>query len=141
MSIGYAYCTDALLALKAPCEHNLTDPESFKLLTSASVVQFGYWLGLRASICVEQSNRWHLPRRNIPSFPCVVSLNIAAHFAYMLIISRPAAMIWPTQFANTTLFYALHDKSASDPSQTNGWSISRYRYFMYVMIGAFCWYW
>lgn len=59
----------------------------------------------------------------------------------MLILPRPAAMIWPTQFANTTLFYALHDKSPSDPAQTNGWVISRYRYFMYVMIGAFCWYW
>lgn len=50
-------------------------------------------------------------------------------------------MIWPTQFANTTLFYALHDKSPSNPLETNGWSVSRYRYFMYVMIGAFCWYW
>jgi len=50
-------------------------------------------------------------------------------------------MIWPGQFANTALFHALHDKRPSDPSETNGWSVSRYRYFIYVMAGAFFWYW
>lgn len=50
-------------------------------------------------------------------------------------------MLWPGQFANTSLFYALHDKTPSDPEQTNGWGISRYRYFMYVTIGSFVWYW
>jgi OPT family small oligopeptide transporter len=53
----------------------------------------------------------------------------------------PAAMIWPTNLVNTSLFYALHDHSPSDPALTSGWSISRYRYFTYVFIGSFCWYW
>lgn len=49
--------------------------------------------------------------------------------------------MWPGQFSNTSLFYALHDKSKSDSSQTNGWRISRYRWFLYVTIGSFLWYW
>lgn len=50
-------------------------------------------------------------------------------------------MMWPGQFSNTSLFYALHDKSKPDAKQTNGWRISRYRFFLYVTIGAFVWYW
>ncbi|KAJ6084307.1 hypothetical protein N7486_011107 [Penicillium sp. IBT 16267x] len=107
VSIGYAYCTDALLALKAPSLYNLDIGWGFELLFALSSQ--------------------------------IVGISLAGIFRRFLV--WPAAMIWPTQFANTTLFYALHDKSPSDPSQTNGWAISRYRYFMYVMIGAFCWYW
>ncbi|KAJ6018022.1 hypothetical protein N7451_001401 [Penicillium sp. IBT 35674x] len=107
VSIGYAYCTDALLALKAPSLYNLDIGWGFELLFALSSQ--------------------------------IVGISLAGIFRRFLV--WPAAMIWPTQFANTTLFYALHDKSASDPSQTNGWAISRYRYFMYVMTGAFCWYW
>ncbi|KMU74391.1 small oligopeptide transporter [Coccidioides immitis RMSCC 3703] len=53
----------------------------------------------------------------------------------------PAAMIWPAVFSNTSLFYALHDKTRSDPSMTNGWRISRYRWFLYLMMAAFAYYW
>lgn len=54
---------------------------------------------------------------------------------------EPASMIWPGALVNVGFLYALHDKRASDPAQTNGWSISRYRLFMYVMIGMFVWSW
>lgn len=53
----------------------------------------------------------------------------------------PAAMIWPQTLANTTLMYTLHDHTPSNPSETNGWSIGRYRYFLYVFLGSFIWYW
>ncbi|KAI0849872.1 small oligopeptide transporter [Daldinia vernicosa] len=53
----------------------------------------------------------------------------------------PAAMIWPSDLVNASLFYALHDHSPSDPAETNGWRISRYRWFLYVAIGGFVWYW
>ena len=53
----------------------------------------------------------------------------------------PAAMIWPANLVNCTLFYALHDHSPSDPMRTNGWSISRYKWFLYVFVGSFVWYW
>ncbi|KAI4153895.1 MAG: hypothetical protein LQ340_002024 [Diploschistes diacapsis] len=52
----------------------------------------------------------------------------------------PASMIWPSNLVNTTLFYALHDHSATDPSKTNGWRIGRYWYFLIVFCCSFCWY-
>lgn len=54
---------------------------------------------------------------------------------------EPAAMIWPTNLINASLFHALHNHAPSDPSKTNGWSIGRYRYFAYVCLGSFVWYW
>ncbi|KAI1339360.1 small oligopeptide transporter [Xylariaceae sp. FL0016] len=53
----------------------------------------------------------------------------------------PAAMIWPGDLVNATLFYTLHDHTPSDPAKTNGWSVGRYRWFLYVFGGAFVWYW
>jgi OPT family small oligopeptide transporter len=53
----------------------------------------------------------------------------------------PAAMIWPTNLVNATLFYTLHDHSPSDPRRTNGWKIGRYRWFLIVFAASFCWYW
>ncbi|PWY89075.1 small oligopeptide transporter [Aspergillus heteromorphus CBS 117.55] len=53
----------------------------------------------------------------------------------------PAAMIWPANLINTTLFHALHDHSKPDPAKVSGWKIGKYRFFLYVMLGSFCWYW
>ena len=53
----------------------------------------------------------------------------------------PSSMIWPTNFVNTSLFYALHDHSPTNPAQANGWKVGRFRYFLYVFAGAFFWYW
>lgn len=56
---------------------------------------------------------------------------------------EPAAMIWPSNLVNTTLFTAMHDRGLNppEPTKTAGWRINRYRLFLYVMTGAFCWYW
>lgn len=54
---------------------------------------------------------------------------------------EPASMIWPGALVNVGFLYALHDHGPTDPTTTNGWSISRYRMFMYVMIGMFVWSW
>jgi hypothetical protein len=53
---------------------------------------------------------------------------------------EPASMIWPQTLVSTSM-YALHDHSKTETTRTNGWSISRYRYFLYVFIGSFVWYW
>jgi len=53
----------------------------------------------------------------------------------------PASMLWPQNFVNTSLFYALHDRSPTDPAKTNGWKIGRYNYFLLVFLGSFVWYW
>ena len=59
----------------------------------------------------------------------------------VMLINDEGAMIWPYDLVNTALFYALHDHSKTDPAKANGWNISRYRYFFYVFVGSFVWYW
>ncbi|KAJ9131719.1 OPT family small oligopeptide transporter [Pleurostoma richardsiae] len=107
VSIGYAYSTDALLALQGKPFYNLNMGWGFQLLFTLSSQLIG--IGL-AGLC----------RR---------------------FLVWPSAMMWPNQFANTSLFYALHDKRKSDGAHANGWTISRYRYFFYVLVGMFCYYW
>lgn len=51
----------------------------------------------------------------------------------------PAAMVWPRHFASTSLFYALHDCPGG--SHSDGWRISRYRWFVMVAIAMFCYSW
>ncbi len=50
---------------------------------------------------------------------------------------RPAAMIWPGTLMSTAMFTTMH-KQENEPA--NGWTISRYRFFLYVWAGAFAWY-
>jgi OPT family small oligopeptide transporter len=50
---------------------------------------------------------------------------------------RPAAMIWPGTLMSTAMFTTMH-KDENKP--TNGWTISRYRFFVYVWLGACGWY-
>ncbi|KAK6905031.1 OPT family small oligopeptide transporter [Kwoniella mangroviensis CBS 8507] len=51
----------------------------------------------------------------------------------------PAALIWPSSLPSTVLLRALHEKQ--DHSPANGWTITRYRYFIYLTLGASAWYW
>ena len=74
---------------------------------------------------------------------CLGTQMIGFGYAGMLrkYIVWPAAMMWPSNFVNTSLFYALHDHNPTDPAKANGWRIGRYKYFVLVMIGSFVWYW
>ena len=104
---GYAYSTDALLALQAKSLYNLNMGWGFSLLFTLS----SQVIGIAISGIFRRFTVW------------------------------PAAIIWPANFSKTTLLYALHDKSKTDPTTANGWSISRYRYFIYVATGSFLYYW
>ena len=107
VTYGYAYSTDALLALKAKPLYNLDMGWGFQILFTLSSQ--------------------------------VIGIALAGMFRRFLV--WPAALIWPSNFSITTLLYALHDKSKSDPATTNGWQISRYRFFVYVTAGSFVYYW
>jgi hypothetical protein len=67
-------------------------------------------------------------------------------------------MIWPSNLPSTALFNTLHDgKSKHDPLETNGWIISRFRFFFCelhssssfiawltiedVFVAGWVWYW
>jgi OPT family oligopeptide transporter len=107
VTYGYAYSTDALLALQAKPLYNVNMGWGFALLFTLS----SQVLGIAISGMFRRFNVW------------------------------PAALIWPANFGMTSLLYALHDKSKTDPEKANGWQISRYRYFLYVCLGSFVWYW
>ncbi|TLD38096.1 small oligopeptide transporter [Venturia nashicola] len=107
VSIGYAYSTDALLALKAKPLYNIDMGWGFQLLFTLSSQLIG--------------------------------IAFAGMFRRFLV--WPSAMIWPSQFSSISLFFALHDKRKSTAEEANGWQISRYRYFLYVTLGSFVWYW
>ncbi|KAI8635539.1 OPT family small oligopeptide transporter [Xylariaceae sp. FL1651] len=107
VSIGYAYSTDALLALQGKPFYN---------------VNFGWGFALLFTLSSQ-----------------VIGISIAGIFRRFLI--WPSAMMWPSQFSKTSLFNALHDKSKSNVTDSNGWTISQYRYFFYVVAGMFGYYW
>lgn len=69
----------------------------------------------------------------------MLGFGLAGFFTKFLV--NPAAMIWPSTLINTALFSALHDHSRPDPRTVSGWTIGRYRLFLYTMVGSFCWYW
>ena len=50
---------------------------------------------------------------------------------------RPPSMIWPGLLASTAMFSTLHK---SENKIADGWSISRWKFFLYVWLGAFLWY-
>jgi OPT oligopeptide transporter protein len=50
---------------------------------------------------------------------------------------RPAAMIWPGTLMSTAMFTTMHK---NENKVANGWTISRYRFFIYVWAAAFAWY-
>jgi OPT family oligopeptide transporter len=49
----------------------------------------------------------------------------------------PPSMIWPGLLATTTFLNTLHHRGNLI---ANGWTISRYRFFILVMIGSYLWY-
>lgn len=104
---GYAYSTDALLALQAKPLYNLNLGWGFSLLFTISSQLIG----------------------------------IALSGLFRRFVVWPAIVTWPQNFSTTTLLYALHDKAKTDPAKANGWSISRYRYFLYVGAASFTYYW
>ena len=121
---GAAYSTDTILAMRAFYGQNFG--WGWEILFTLSTQMIGYGIaGLLRKFLV---------------WPGGLS-----HFSWSLETSRlirsTAAMIWPYDLVNTSLFYALHDHSKTDPTKTHGWGISRYRYFFYVFLGAFVWYW
>ncbi|WBW73292.1 plasma membrane glutathione transmembrane transporter Pgt1 [Schizosaccharomyces osmophilus] len=63
-------------------------------------------------------------------------------------IVYPASMVWPQTLVSAVLFRTLHGDGGNDIGETkegkttaNGWSVSRYRFFTYIFIGAFAFYW
>ncbi|KAF2262978.1 small oligopeptide transporter [Lojkania enalia] len=69
----------------------------------------------------------------------IIGIALAGLFRRFLV--WPAALIWPNQFSNTVLLHTLHDKADVSVMSANGWTVSRYRYYCYVLVGMFVYYW
>jgi hypothetical protein len=70
----------------------------------------------------------------------VTGIALAGMFRRFLV--DPPSSIYPSILPVCVLFNTLHDdRTQSDPSVTSGWVISRFRFFTYVLIGGFIWYW
>jgi hypothetical protein len=52
------------------------------------------------------------------------------------ILVWPASLIWPQNLMLCTLLNTLH----AEDDEGEGGGISRFRYFLYVFVAAFCWY-
>lgn len=52
---------------------------------------------------------------------------------------RPASLIWPQTLVTSTLLNTLH--AEEDLMGSSGGGITRYRWFLYVTLGAFLWQW
>ena len=52
-------------------------------------------------------------------------------------IVTPANIIWPGVLSNCALLSTLHSRVNAT---ANGWRVTRLRFFLYVMVGAGCWY-
>jgi RNA recognition motif-containing protein len=50
---------------------------------------------------------------------------------------RPASMIWPGTLMSTAMFTTMHK---NENKVANGWTISRYRFFVYIWAAACAWY-
>ena len=53
----------------------------------------------------------------------------------------PSSMVWPANLVTCTVMHSLHKHNASDPATTNGWSISRYKFFLIVSLVTFFYQW
>jgi hypothetical protein len=70
----------------------------------------------------------------------VTGIALAGTFRRFLV--DPPSIMYPSVLPNCALFNTLHDeRHESDPSKTNGWRISRFRFYFYVLLGGFIWYW
>ena len=55
------------------------------------------------------------------------------------ILIQPASLVWPQTLIASTLLNTLHNEESIMGSSGGG--ITRYRWFVYVAIGAFVWQW
>ena len=55
------------------------------------------------------------------------------------ILIQPASLVWPQTLVTSTLLNTLH--AEEDLMGSSGGGITRYRWFVYVTIGAFVWQW
>ncbi|KAF1344780.1 OPT oligopeptide transporter protein-domain-containing protein [Delphinella strobiligena] len=112
------------------------------VITIMSNVSIGFAGGADASGIVQAAVKFYgfeiKPGLSVLMFLCcqLLGFGIAGLCAPWLV--EPASIIWPGVLGNCALLSTLHSKANA---VANGWRISRLRFFLIVLIGAFAWYW
>lgn len=112
------------------------------VITIMSNVSIGFAGGADASGIVQAAVKFYgfdiKPGLSVLMFLCcqLLGFGIAGLCAPWLV--EPASIIWPGVLGNCALLSTLHSKANA---VANGWSISRLRFFLIVLIAAFAWYW
>ncbi|KAK9852307.1 hypothetical protein MYU51_008763 [Penicillium brevicompactum] len=104
----------------------------------SSNVSFGF--AFATDVIVEQHKFYKQDVPIIYQLLLIISTQVLGYaFAGLTrrFLVRPSAMIWPGTLMSTAMFSTMH-KSVN--KKANGWSISRYRFFVVVWAGAFLWY-
>ncbi|CAG8392891.1 unnamed protein product [Penicillium salamii] len=104
----------------------------------SSNVSFGF--AFATDVIVEQHKFYKQDVPIIYQLLLIISTQVLGYaFAGLTrrFLVRPSAMIWPGTLMSTAMFSTMH-KSVN--KKANGWTISRYRFFVIVWAGAFLWY-
>ncbi|MCJ1334893.1 hypothetical protein MMC09_000158 [Bachmanniomyces sp. S44760] len=104
----------------------------------ASNVSFGF--AFATDVIVEQAKFYHQDPGVVYQLLLTISTQILG-YAFAGITRRylvtPSSMIWPGTLMSTAMFSTLHN---SKNATANGWTVTRWRFFQYVWLGAFSWY-
>lgn len=93
-----------------------------------------------SQVIVEQHKFYHQNPTVVYQLLLTISTQILGYaFAGLTrrYLVRPSSMIWPGTLMSTAMFSTMHK---SENKVADGWKVSRWRFFIYVWIGTFCWY-
>ena len=94
----------------------------------------------KLEVIVEQSKFYHQDPSILYQLLLTISTQIMGYsFAGLTrrYLVRPPSMIWPGTLMSTAMFTTMH---SSENKSANGWTISRWNFFLFVWSGAFAWY-
>ncbi|KAL6718233.1 hypothetical protein ACLMJK_004321 [Lecanora helva] len=104
----------------------------------SSNVSFGF--AFATDVIVEQSKFYHQDPSIIYQILLTISTQILGYsFAGLTrrFLVRPPSMIWPGTLMSTAMFTTMH---SSENKSADGWTITRWKFFLCVWSGAFAWY-
>lgn len=104
----------------------------------SSNVSFGF--AFATDVIVEQSKFYHQDVTILYQLLLTISTQILGYsFAGLTrrYLVKPPNMIWPGTLMSTAMFTTMH---SSENKPADGWSISRWKFFLVVWSGAFAWY-
>ncbi len=111
------------------------------LITIMANVSFGGGAAYATDIIIAMNNFYGIDFGwGFGMVACVSTQLIGYSYAGLTrsVLVYPGQMIWPSNLVSTTFLTNIHMNSNTP---ANGWNISKLRFFTYICIGSFIWYW